>query len=90
MLQKTRLALSLEAADINADLGAEAAALGRAAASVVQAALDAAARMQAALLTPQALGVHHGDPMPQAQSHACEPQTRCVAGAWTRQRVYKP
>lgn len=64
VLQKTRLALSLEKADINADLGAEAAALGRAAASVVQAALDAAARMQAALLTPQALGGHHGNPLP--------------------------
>ncbi len=56
VLEKTRLAAVLDSAELNADLGAEAAALGRAAACVVAAALDAAARMQAALLAPATLG----------------------------------
>lgn len=61
VLDKTRLALALDSAEpLRAELGAEAAALGRAAACVVHAGLDAANRMQAALLTPHALVTHHG------------------------------
>ena len=60
MLEKTRLALALDKAELNTNLGAEAAALGRAAGCVVNAALVAAARMQAALLTPQALSMQQG------------------------------
>ncbi|KAK9838338.1 hypothetical protein WJX81_005555 [Elliptochloris bilobata] len=78
VLEKTRLALVLEKAELNADLGAEAAALGRAAASVVSAALDAAARMQAALLIPQALGMHHGG----ASGHEVQVRVRLMQSVW--------